>query len=163
MFYVASQVACRSFTVSDLSGLVDADSTPTAALRRCSGGTISTLGTLVTVTTNGTGDYSAKWTMPAAGAAGDTFELVVSYVVGGLTQKQIEGLVAYVRLVDPAQSGDLWYRRPCTSDADGLVSWELLQDADYQIKFGKGAWVDFHTGTNSTYQITPQVLGEYGS
>jgi hypothetical protein len=85
--------------------------------------------------------------------------------VHGDDDQPAEGLVAYVRLVDPAQSGDLWYRRnrPCTSDADGLVSWELLQDADYQIKFGKGAWVDFHTGTNSTYQITPQVLGEYGS
>lgn len=83
MPYSTDQPVRRSFTVSDLSGLVAPDSLPTALVRK-NGSTLG--GTTVTVTNNSTGDYTASFTMPTA-VAGDTFELVVTAVVGGLTQK----------------------------------------------------------------------------
>jgi hypothetical protein len=118
--------------------------------------TVSTDGQTFTI--NGSGA-----SIPGPSAPGLTIAFAYAH---GDDDQVAAGLVATVRLVDPNQSQDLWYRRnrECTSDADGLVSWEVLQDADYQIKFGlRGAWVDFHTGTDTTHHITPQVLGEYGS
>ena len=104
-------------------------------------------------------------TPPGPVAAAASTKTTAFAYVNGADDNPVAGLVAYVRLVDANQTRDLWYRRNrrCVSDDSGLVSWELLRNADYEIKFGRGEWVAFTTGSGGMHEITPQVLGEYGS
>lgn len=81
MPYLSTQTVIRRFPVTDLTGAaVDADSTPVGVVIKNG----SAIGTTVTVTRITTGKYSASFVMPTV-AAGDTFELEVTAVVGGTT------------------------------------------------------------------------------
>lgn len=98
MPYKTGDTVYVSFTVSDLDGLVNADSLPTAIVRKNG----AALGTTVTVTNNSTGDYTASFVLATA-LITDTFELVASVIVGGITNKLIEKVPIDSFLTDSAE------------------------------------------------------------
>lgn len=100
MPYKTGDTVYVSFTVSDLDGLVNADSLPTAIVRKNG----AALGTTVTVTNNATGDYTASFVLATA-LITDTFELVASVIVGGITHKLIERVIIDSFLTDSAEPG----------------------------------------------------------
>lgn len=85
MISLASTAESTEFTTSDpaTGELTDADSAPTATLRRNE----SASGVTVTITNLETGRYRASWTN-GAWSAGDRLLLVVSATIGGTTYKE---------------------------------------------------------------------------
>lgn len=98
MPYKTGDTVYVSFTVSDIDGLVNADSLPTGVVRKNG----AALGTTVTVTNNSTGDYTASFVLATA-LITDTFELVATVIVGGITNKLIEKVAIDSFLTDSAE------------------------------------------------------------
>jgi hypothetical protein len=100
--------------------------------------------------------------IPAATEPGQT--TAYTYVRGH-NGSLVTGQVVTVRLVDPRATRDTWYRRNVddTSNEQGVASWTLKTDTDYEIRYGRGAWFGFRTGSAATYHIQAEVLGEHGT
>jgi hypothetical protein len=87
MSYRPGDTLYASFATQSIAGSsADADSTPTASLRR--NGTVDGAIT-VTLTHNATGDYTASASLPLTYSGGDNIELLVSATVGGVAGKSV--------------------------------------------------------------------------
>jgi len=101
-------ITWRFSTISYFGGLIDADSLPAASLVR--NGTADNA-VAMTVTRISTGQYSAAWTVPGTYAAGDILQLLVTAVVGGVTDTR----PIWAASLDARRIADI-------SDANGAVT-----------------------------------------
>lgn len=126
--------------------------------------------TPTTVTVSGAGNTTITLTavtIPPAANADQTTAYLYTYDGAGT----LEGDVAIeFRVVDPSTdaedgAGTSYPRKPFTirSDNDGLLETPLKKNSTYAARRGIGAWIEFETDDQSTYQL-PEVLGqiEYG-
>ena len=111
-----------SFGTQDGTGAaLNADSTPTATLRRngSNDGTVT-----VTVTNNATGDYTASATIPATYSGGDRLELIIAATVKGVAGKFFQSFAPLERALPDLQRlyrylpGTTWYVATNGSDGD---------------------------------------------
>ena len=127
MSYRPGDTIYLSFTTQSAAGAAnDADTTPTASMRR--NGAIDSAVTIA-MTHNGTGDYTASATLPLTYVAGDDLEILVSATVGGTAGK---GVLPLGKLDRDAQdfarellgaSGAVWHVATSGSDTSDGRSW----------------------------------------
>jgi hypothetical protein len=113
------------------------------------------------------GDETAEYEMDQVviSAASEAGQTTAYTYVRGHNGSIVVGQVVTVRLVDPRETHDTWYRRNVddASNEQGVASWTLKTDTDYQIRYDRGEWLPFRTGSAATYHIAVEVLGQHGT
>lgn len=155
MIYIAGEAAYVGFTINSTTGAAtDADSTPTASVRR--NGSID--GTVTaTVTNNSTGAYTVSFTVPSGWSAGDDVEVLVSATVGGVSAKKWVGKGAVDASISSVKAKtDLIPSSP----AEVGSAMTLASNSVTAAALASDAVTEIAAGVASAIEVTPfAVLG----